>query len=257
MKSTITAPCIFLKDNFMQQLNRPSFFVFLFFFLSLILSCTDNKIPAKKPLIEKIITEVSSARIESTISNLVAFETRYPHEKQIEVAGYLHNELGKHVKNTVFHEYEFWGVTWKNVVGSIPGKRYPEQTVIVCAHLDSKSEKRLVFAPGADDNASGCAGVLEIARILAGHSFEKTIKFIFFSRESTGQQGSKAYVKDINRETERIFAVINMDMIAYGNDAEDIDLVTRPNYSWLAESIFDLSLTYNINAKTIIKKSCY
>jgi Zn-dependent M28 family amino/carboxypeptidase len=221
------------------------------------ISCSNPKQQEKNPLFDKIIQNVSISEIEKTISELVGFETRYSHEKQLEVADYLFKRQKQYMTDTEFHEYDYWGVKWKNVVGTIRGKIYPNEIVIACAHLDSKSEKQLVYAPGADDNASGCAAVMELSRILPKYSFERTIKLIFFSRESYGQQGSKAYVKDIDRNKEKIITAINLDMIAYGSEGEDIDLVTIPKYSWLTDQISDLAELYNFYTKSIIDKDCY
>jgi len=237
-------------------------FILRFYVLNLLLilfliACSEPKRLEKSPAIEKIAENISSIEIEKTISDLVAFETRFPYQKQLEVADYLYKRLNIHIPATDFHEYEFWGVYWKNVVATIPGKLHPEEVVIASAHLDSKSDKRLVHAPGADDNASGCAAVLELARVLSEHSFEKSIRFIFFSREETGWEGSAAYVKSIDRNKEKISAVINLDMIAYGNDNEDIDLVTRPKFSWLAEEIDELAHLYGFATKKIVDKHCY
>ena len=211
----------------------------------------------KNLVIEKIAGKVSSLAIENTISDLVAYETRFPYQKQLEVADYLYERLKFYISGTDFHEYGFLGASWKNVVATIPGKIHPEEVLIVCAHLDTKSDERLVYAPGADDNASGCAAVLELARILSEYSFEKNIRFVFFSREETGWEGSAAYVKSINRSKEKISAVINLDMIAYGNDNEDIDLVTRPEYSWLANDINDLAHLYGFATRKVVHKHCY
>lgn len=211
----------------------------------------------KDPIIENISVEVSTAEIKKTISDLVAFETRFPHYKQIEVADYLYNRLTVYIPTMHLHEYKMQGVHWRNVVGTIPGKIYPDQYIIVSAHLDTKSEKRLVYAPGADDNASGCAAVMELGRILSKFSFEKSIRFIFFSREESGWEGSAAYLKSVDRKKEKIIANINLDMIAYGDDGEDIDLVTRPKYAWLVETIYDLAQLYGFTTKKVIDKHCF
>jgi len=239
----------------MQQLQR--FLVYNLLLILFLVACSEPKRQEKKAAIEMIAEKVSSVEIEHTISDLVAYETRFPYQKQLEVADYLSERLKAYITTTGFHEYEFWGVNWKNVVATIPGKLHPKEVVIVCAHLDSKSDKRLVYAPGADDNASGCAAVLELARILAEHSFEKSIRFIIFSREEYGWEGSTAYVRSIDRNKEQIIAAINLDMIAYGTDNEDIDLVTRPKYSWLVKEIDDLAHLYGFATKKIIKKGCY
>jgi len=226
-------------------------------FVLLATSCSRPPSEEIDPTVGSIISRVSSRNIEETISDLVGLETRYPYEKQLEAAQYLFDRLEEYNPQTSFHEYRYWGVSWRNVVVTIPGSKNPEEIVIVCAHLDSKSPERLVYAPGADDNASGCAAVLELARILSHHSFEKTIKFIIFSREETGQNGSKAFIDDLNREREHVVAAINLDMIAYGDDEEEIDLVTRPEYAWLVNRVYGLAKLYGINTRRIVKKGCY
>ncbi len=229
----------------------------IFLCIVIVSGCSARKKVEKNPLIDSIISEVSTQNIKSSITDLVGFETRYPYDKQIKSAEYIYERLYQYLDKVNYHTYEYWGVEWKNVVGTIEGNKYPEQTIVVCAHFDTKSEKQLVYAPGADDNASGCAGVIELARILSKYSFEKTLKFIFFSRESTGQNGSNAYVKSINRDKLKIIAALNMDMIAYGPADEDIDLVTRPEYAWLADTAFSVSRAYGFNVRKIVKKQCY
>ena len=221
------------------------------------MSCSEERPVVKDSRIEKIMEQVSSLRMSSSITDLVAFETRYPHEKQLQVAEYLLKRMNQYIPDTRYHEYEHWGVMWRNVVGTIRGKKNPEQVVIICAHMDSKSEKRLIYAAGADDNASGCAAVLEISRLLSGHDFDKTIRFVIFSREEDGQDGSKAYVKDLVKRNEKIVAAINLDMIAYGKENEDIDLVTRPSYAWLVETVYDVATVYGFKTKKVIKKACH
>jgi acetylornithine deacetylase/succinyl-diaminopimelate desuccinylase-like protein len=233
------------------------YFIYILIILFYFTACSNPKEKVRNTEIVKIARQVSSPEIKKTISDLVAFETRWTYQKQLEVAHYLFERLNLHIANTYFHEYEFWGVNWKNVVGTIVGKIHPEQVVIVCAHLDSKSEKRLVYAPGANDNASGCAAVVELARILSVHTFDRSIRFIIFSREETDQQGSTAYVKSFAREKEEIIAALNLDMIAYGCDDEDIDLVTIPEFSWLAEEIENLAHIYNFDIRKVVDKHCY
>ena len=223
----------------------------------LLVSCSAPEQIQKDNRVESLIKEVSETHLKKTISDLVAFGTRYPHEKQLAVAKYLYDRLRAYNPATQFHTYEYWGVKWKNVVTTITGDTNPEQVVVVCAHMDSKSPKRLVYAPGADDNGSGCAAVLELARILSNHSFNKTIRFIIFSREESGQNGSKAYLKSIDRSKEKIIAALNLDMIAYGKDADSLHLVTRPKYRWLANKIYAISKAYGLRATRVVKKGCY
>jgi len=90
-----------------------------------------------------------------------------------------------------------------------------QQVYIVCAHYDSISQDPYVSAPGADDNASGCAGVLEAARVLSQHSFSRTLRFVHFSGEEQFLLGSAEYARLARARGESIVGVINLDMIGF------------------------------------------
>jgi hypothetical protein len=95
-----------------------------------------------------------------------------------------------------------------NVVGVLPGAICPGEIYIVGAHYDA-----IGGSPGACDNASGVAGVLEVARVLSQHAFEATVIFIAFDREEQGMIGSAAYVARHAREDIR--SMVNLDCISY------------------------------------------
>jgi Zn-dependent M28 family amino/carboxypeptidase len=104
------------------------------------------------------------------------------------------------------------GYTNKNVIAEKSGSVHPDHVIIICANIDDMPSSGA--APGADDNASGCAGVFECARVLSGYSFEKTIRFIIFSAEEQGLYGSQAYAESLG-STETIDDVLNLMMIGY------------------------------------------
>jgi leucyl aminopeptidase len=108
--------------------------------------------------------------------------------------------------------------TWKNLSVILPGTQREEETVFLTAHLDSiTNEDPETYAPGAADNASGSAALLEAARILRGHRFERTIQIVWFTGEELGLLGSKAFVKDLPGDTEPV-GDINLDMFGYDSD---------------------------------------
>lgn len=241
----------------LHSIKYYAFYNLIIIYVLLFTGCSDNENQVKNNEVIDIANTVSLENIKTSINDLVDFKTRYTHKKQIETAEYLHRRLSRYLQYVSYHEYQYWGVTWKNVIGTIYGEKRTDEIVILCAHLDSKSEERLVFAPGADDNASGVAAVLEAARVLSDKTFDRTIRFLLFTRESTGQQGSKAYVRTLRKNTEDIFAVINVDMIAYGENEEDIDIMTIPEHKWLAEKIVDYAIAYDYKIKKTIDKACY
>ncbi|MHC4560320.1 MAG: M28 family metallopeptidase, partial [Planctomycetota bacterium] len=110
---------------------------------------------------------------------------------------------------TSLHPFEYYAeILYYNVVGVHRGISCPNEIYVLGAHYDS-----VAGSPGAWDNASGVAAVLEVARVLSQHAFEATIVFIAFDREEQGSLGSAAYVNDhIN---ERIHGMINLDSIAW------------------------------------------
>lgn len=107
------------------------------------------------------------------------------------------------------HPFDYDGETYYNVVATQPGTVYPDAQYIAGAHYDS------VWNPGADDDGSGVAALLEIARILSCYETEYTVKYISFDLEEMGLVGSEAYVAD--HLTDDIRGMVQMDMIAWNN----------------------------------------
>jgi Zn-dependent M28 family amino/carboxypeptidase len=107
----------------------------------------------------------------------------------------------------------------RNVIGDRPGATPSAGVVLVTAHLDSINlDGPAEPAPGADDNASGSAGVLALAGALAGHPAALDLRMILFGGEEEGLFGSLAYVAALPpQERARIRAVVNMDMIGCRN----------------------------------------
>jgi Zn-dependent M28 family amino/carboxypeptidase len=108
------------------------------------------------------------------------------------------------------------GDTMTNLVAELPGVGPDADRIyILCAHYDSTSRNPSSVAPGADDNASGSAAVLEAARILSQHSFNRTIRFAHFAGEEQGLIGSAHYAAAAALRGDLIDGVINLDMIGY------------------------------------------
>jgi len=132
----------------------------------------------------------------------------------------------------------------KNVVATKPGTGSDEQ-VIICAHYDCTSGDPNNLAPGADDNASGTAAVVEAARVVAEYPFEKTIKFLCFSGEEQGLFGSGEYAGDARAAGDSIVGALNFDMIGYVNPVpEDIDIVGDYQSEWLVDFTVDCAAAY-------------
>jgi hypothetical protein len=108
---------------------------------------------------------------------------------------------------TSLDPFTYSGATYYNVVGILPGADSTVGTYIVGAHYDSASN------PGADDNASGVAAILEAARVLSQYSFASTLIFIAFDREEEGLKGSQAYATA--HAHDNIRGMVSVDMIGF------------------------------------------
>ncbi len=105
--------------------------------------------------------------------------------------------------------------TSQNVIGTLEGLDPAQGVVYIGGHYDSVSA-----GPGANDNASGVAGMLETARVMAtkGHRTKATLKFIAFGAEEIGLDGSYNYVVENEAElTESGLGMVNLDMIGVGD----------------------------------------
>ncbi|MBD3235648.1 MAG: M28 family peptidase, partial [Candidatus Eisenbacteria bacterium] len=199
------------------------------------------------PLIQQMVDDVTTADYMATWQDLEDFVTRYTYAPQNEQATqYILDAFQSFGLDAEFHTYQQSG-TRRNVVATLPGTVDPTQIVYVTAHMDAISDTPESCAPGADDNGSGTAAVIEAARVLSQYMFEYTIKFVCFNGEEQGLVGSAAYVADIYQAGEDVIGAYNMDMIAYaGNDPAPPDLIiyTNSNSQSIAAALEDASETY-------------
>ncbi len=143
--------------------------------------------------------------------------------------------------------YEMYSqqVQCRNVIAYKIGREHPYNQIVVGAHFDA-----VEFSPGADDNGSSVAGVLEIARALADIDTRHTFIFVLFDGEEDGLHGSWHYVQEASARGDRIDLMLNMDMIGhYENDLEAymFYFIEKPTFAllWaaLADSIPSIHIT--------------
>jgi len=117
-----------------------------------------------------------------------------------------------------FQEYQLSGDVFANVAATHTGTTYPEEIIIVGAHYDA------VFgAPGANDNGSGVAAMLELADRFKDKNYPRTVRFVAFVNEEppnfmTGNIGSYVYAKRAAKKKENIIAMFALETIGYFRD---------------------------------------
>ncbi len=114
--------------------------------------------------------------------------------------------------------FDVSGHTEINLEVTVPGASRPDEIIVVGAHYDTHP-----LTPGADDNASGVAGVLELARMMVDTAPERTIRFVFFATEeppwfNTVNMGSRAYAMRAREADDDIVVMISLETIGYFSD---------------------------------------
>jgi aminopeptidase YwaD len=132
----------------------------------------------------------------------------------------------------------------RNVVGVVPGKGEPGRYIAITAHYDhlGMMGKHALY-PGANDNASGTAMMLDLARHYAKQENrpERSMVFMAFSGEEAGLKGSEYYVEHPLFRLDRIDLLINLDMV--GTGSEGITVVNAAAYKSLYDKLLDLNET--------------
>jgi len=138
-------------------------------------------------------------------------------------ANYIKQKLDSY--GLVTYDQWFSG-TGRNVYGVQLGTDYPNKQYIICAHYDDQPSG--TTAPGADDNASGTAAVLEAARILSQYVSDYTIIYALWDEEEQGLVGSYDYAAQASSNGDSIMGVINLDMISWDSNNNNVaDIHTR------------------------------
>jgi hypothetical protein len=129
--------------------------------------------------------------------------------------------FGYHPEFQWFEPRNAFGGRTANVVATLRGTVNPELVYVVSSHYDS-----VEAGPGADDDSSGTAALLEAARVLAGHPLPATVVFASMTGEEGGLLGSREFVRRAVASRMHVAGVLNNDMIGWAND-ERLDNTIR------------------------------
>jgi len=201
----------------------------------------------KDPEIARMVSEISAVNIENHVRKLVSFETRHNMSEQNSATvgigaswNWIKSEFESYIPSSggrltvEFDEYKTGGerqripneITLKNVVATLKGTDPTDTRIIMMsAHLDSRAARDIdntSLAPGANDDASGVAAMLEIARIISVRGYPATIIFTALSGEEHGLLGAKHLAKRAKEENWNIIALLNNDMIGNLGSSETL-----------------------------------
>jgi hypothetical protein len=199
------------------------------------------------PQVAKAVSEVSADRIAAILKKLESFGTRHLLSSQEDPArgiGAASQWILDQLKSysgrleVRFDQYPVKKIEGRNsrvprdvnlynIVAELPGTAHPEHRVVISAHYDTVANPNgtaapgqpqtpadpSADAPGVNDDASGVACVMELARILSQYQFDKTLVFVAFSGEEEGLLGSTLHAAKAKAEGQKIEAVLNNDII--------------------------------------------
>jgi hypothetical protein len=210
------------------------------FFLSMLLPFISNGqiMINRDPEIKKMVDEISVEKIEQSVRKMVSFQTRHNLSVQNDPArgigaawNWIKSEMGKSIPESEgrltvkFEEYKVGGkgeriakeIILKNVVATLKGINPDDNRIIlISAHLDSRAaldNDSTGLAPGANDDGSGIAAILELIRIMSAKKFSATIVFVAVSGEEHGLYGARFMAAKAKQEKWNIIAMLNNDMI--------------------------------------------
>lgn len=167
--------------------------------------------------IQSIVDQVDSNRLHDDLALLEGVRHRTGGPAHLEeTKTMIFNRFAGHELETYLQSFGFGAYAAANIIGNHTGTAQETAIYILGGHFDSVSD-----APGADDNASAVAGMLEAMRVLSDYSFKKTIKYIGFDLEEAGLIGSSHYVQEGILPGETIEGMIDFEMIGYYSDEQN------------------------------------
>jgi hypothetical protein len=195
-----------------------------------------------------LLSGEDSITVKDSTYELISRNAEHPHNDV--AADFIFQTLDRFGLPTYNQNYSAIG---RNVYSVQTGTDFPDQKFIICAHYDDMPSEPP--APGADDNASGTAAVLEAARILSQIPTPYTIIFALWDEEEIGHLGSNHFAQQALVSGEDILGVLNLDMIGWdGNDDElmEIHTQTTANSVQLANLVEFLVEDYKIGLSPVI-----
>lgn len=212
-------------------------------------------VASENPQIRALMDSVAIDSIEAYIEHLCSYHNRRYDSRYIwEVQDWLVSRYQAFGVDTVMlHDFPVPDSTIEtadNIIAVQWGAKTPQEFVVCGAHYDSWNDDGedpdTIRSPGADDNASGVAGILETARLLSHYTFDRSIIYANWCAEEIGLVGSAAYAHDMAEQGMDIVGYFNLDMTGYLQEGSDIHvhLMYTTQDSTIADYVYGFSHTY-------------
>jgi len=205
------------------------------------------------PEILEMLEEVNETILYYYLNELVEIGSRFTGSDNCEEAAeYILEEFQKMGLDAYIDDWKFVRRRCRNVVATLNGSDPNSDAVfIICAHYDTITDPYILnqgnYSPGANDDGSGVASILAIAKTMSKYSFNHTVKFIAFSGEEIGLYGSLDYARKAYDKNENIVMVINLDTIGrtgVEKSGEKVKLYVPDRSIWFRDFSINISEQY-------------
>lgn len=199
------------------------------------------------PLLQSLVDRVDAERWFGTLTTLAGFDRNSFNPNLSSAHDWIQGQFAAAGLQVDSFPFQLSGgtscpgqgtVNLANPIGIKAGTDLADEWVVVGAHYDSRNSNRCDGTanpqPGANDNGSGCAGVIELARVMQTVDTRRSILFMCFAGEEQGLVGSRRYVESLqaNGDINKLQYMINLDMIGYANsDSLDTRVETVGTFS--------------------------
>ncbi len=194
-----------------------------------------------------MMDRISMENLKGHVRNIHFDRNPYDRHSELEQAArYIQAELSRIGLQVEDDPFQWEGKTHRNIVAVKRGKTSPERVVILGAHYDT-----VPGSPGADDNASAIAVLLEVARNIQEISLGSTLKLIAFGLEEYGFVGSLHYAERAKSGREEIDGMISLEMVGFTGPRQDYPPYMDPKY-YPAVGDF-IGIVGNENSKALLE----
>lgn len=198
----------------------------------------ESKIKARQPQIERIVQDISASRIDAYIRKLVSFGTRHTmSETESDTRGigaarrWIKSELERCGAGKLELNFDSYvepvgrrlsrATEIVNVVATLKGSTSPERLYVVSGHYDSRASDVMDAssdAPGANDDASGTAAVMEMACVMSQARFDATLVFMAVAAEEQGLYGATHWAQQAREKNWNVAGMLTNDIIGSSRD---------------------------------------
>ena len=203
---------------------------------------------------EQLIRDNLQSHVEMLAEHIGVRNVWRP-EALVAAASYIRNTLEGLGYQVRIQSFESQGQTVQNIEVELPGATAPQEIAVVGAHYDSVPD-----GPGANDNASGIAALLEISRLLADKTHARTLRLVAFVNEempfSGGEQmGSRVYAERSRQSGEQIKAMVSLETIGFYTDQADSQHYPFPFNHFYPDTGNFIGFVGNLSSWNLVRQS--